>query len=106
MPDKPYKPLYAFSVTIGETRNRKMRTFVDLAEKLRMPVEDLMPFQCGSLHLHRNGLAPSTPCRPPGALQKFPFREVSTLRQLSVPLIRNTRDPRWEPRDAFGDPGS
>src|ERR1700733_5745205 len=31
----------------------------------------------GSLHLHRNGLAPSTPCRSPGALHKFPFREVS-----------------------------
>jgi hypothetical protein len=37
MPDpKPYKPPYAFSVTIGETCNRKMRTFIDLAEKLRM----------------------------------------------------------------------
>jgi hypothetical protein len=35
MPDK-YKPPYAFSVTIGETCARKMRTFVDLAEKLKM----------------------------------------------------------------------
>ena len=43
MPDpKPYKPPYAFSVTIGENCARKMRTFVDLAEKLKMPVEDLM----------------------------------------------------------------
>src|SRR5258708_4825392 len=25
--------------------------------------------RCGSLHLHRNGLAPSTPCRSPGALK-------------------------------------
>ena len=41
MPDK-YKPPYAFSVTIGETCARRMRTFVDLAEKLKMPVEDLM----------------------------------------------------------------
>jgi hypothetical protein len=41
-PIKPYKPPYAFSVTIGETCARKMRTFVDLAEKLKMPVEDLM----------------------------------------------------------------
>jgi hypothetical protein len=39
---KPYKPPYAFSVTIGETCNRKTRTFIDLAEKLKMPVEDLM----------------------------------------------------------------
>jgi transcriptional regulator with XRE-family HTH domain len=38
----PYKPPYAFSVTIGETCNRKMRTFIDLADALRMPVEDLM----------------------------------------------------------------
>jgi hypothetical protein len=58
MPDpKPYRPPYAFSVTIGETCNRKMRTFQDLAEKLRMPVEDLMR-QC-------NGHAsPSKALRP------------------------------------------
>lgn len=42
MPDKPYKPPYAFSVTIGENCARKMRTFLDLADKLNMPVEDLM----------------------------------------------------------------
>jgi hypothetical protein len=43
MPDpKPYKPPYLFSVTIGETCNRKMRTFVDLAEKLKMDVTDLI----------------------------------------------------------------
>jgi transcriptional regulator with XRE-family HTH domain len=33
---------YPFSVTIGENCARKMRTFADLADKLRMPVEDLM----------------------------------------------------------------
>jgi hypothetical protein len=38
----PYKPPYAFSVTIGENCTRQMRTFQDLAEKLRMPVEDSM----------------------------------------------------------------
>jgi transcriptional regulator with XRE-family HTH domain len=42
MPDSKYKPPYAFSVTIGETCTRKMVTFLDLAEKLKMPVEDLM----------------------------------------------------------------
>ena len=43
MPDpKPYKPPYAFSVTIGENCARKMRTFVDLADKLKMDVTDLM----------------------------------------------------------------
>jgi hypothetical protein len=39
---KPYKPPYAFSVTIGEACNRKMRNFLDLAEKLKMDVHDLM----------------------------------------------------------------
>ena len=39
---KPYKSPYAFSVTIGENCARKMRTFVDLADKLGIPVEDLM----------------------------------------------------------------
>lgn len=43
MPDpNPYKPPYAFSTHIGTACNVKSRTFVDLAEKLRMPVEDLM----------------------------------------------------------------
>jgi ribosome-binding protein aMBF1 (putative translation factor) len=39
---KPYKPPYAFSICIGEACTRKMRTFVDLAEKLKMDVHDLM----------------------------------------------------------------
>jgi hypothetical protein len=42
---KPYKSPYAFSVTIGETCNRKSRTFVDLAAALKMDVIDLMK-QC------------------------------------------------------------
>jgi ribosome-binding protein aMBF1 (putative translation factor) len=42
MPDAKYKPPYAFSVTIGEVCNRKSRTFVDLAEKLKMDATDLM----------------------------------------------------------------
>jgi hypothetical protein len=33
--------------------------------------------QCGLLFLHRNGLAPSTPCRSPGALREFPILELS-----------------------------
>src|ERR1700678_3569692 len=32
--------------------------------------------RCGSLHLHCNGLAPSTPYRSPGALHKFPLLEA------------------------------
>jgi ribosome-binding protein aMBF1 (putative translation factor) len=43
MPDpNPYKPPYAFSVCIGEACNRKMRNLLDLAEKLKMDVTDLM----------------------------------------------------------------
>ena len=42
MPDPKYKPPYAFSVTIGEVCNRKSQTFLDLAEKLKMDVTDLM----------------------------------------------------------------
>jgi ribosome-binding protein aMBF1 (putative translation factor) len=41
MPDK-YKPPYQFSTHIGASCARKMRTFVDLAEKLKMDVHDLM----------------------------------------------------------------
>jgi hypothetical protein len=36
------KPPYRFSVTIGANCARQLRTFADLAEKLEMPVEDLM----------------------------------------------------------------
>jgi hypothetical protein len=42
MPDEKYNPPLAFSTHIGTACNVKSRTFVDLAEKLRMPVEDLM----------------------------------------------------------------
>jgi transcriptional regulator with XRE-family HTH domain len=41
MPDK-YKPPYQFSTQIGAACVRKFRTFADLAERLKMPVEDLM----------------------------------------------------------------
>lgn len=42
MPDKPYKPPYAFSTQIGASCTMQMRTFHDLAEKLKMDVRDLM----------------------------------------------------------------
>lgn len=66
MPDK-YKPPYSFSVTIGETCNRKMRTFVDLAEKLRMPVEDLMR-QC-------NGKTPPSKALVKGLAKELDINE-------------------------------
>src|SRR3989440_5074708 len=44
--------------------------------------------RCGSLHLHRSGLAPPTPCRSPGALRVLPPQPRS--RSLSV------RSFHWE----------
>ena len=38
----PEPKLYQFSVHIGTACNRQSRTFVDLAEKLKMDVVDLM----------------------------------------------------------------
>ncbi len=46
MPDK-YKPPYMLSTHIGAACAKQMRTFQDLAEKLKMSVEDLMG-QCNS----------------------------------------------------------
>ena len=37
-----YKPPYQFSTHIGAACARQMKTFHDLAEKLKMPVEDVM----------------------------------------------------------------
>jgi ribosome-binding protein aMBF1 (putative translation factor) len=74
MPDKPYKPPYTFSVTIGETCARRMRTFVDLAEKLKMPVEDLMR-QC-------NGHAPPSKSLVKGLARELEINE-SYLEKLS-----------------------
>ena len=42
MPDSKYKPPYTSSTHIGAACAKQHRTFADLAEKLRMPVEDLM----------------------------------------------------------------
>ena len=41
MADK-YKAPYAFSTVIGEVCTKQLRTFADLAEKLKMDVTDLM----------------------------------------------------------------
>jgi ribosome-binding protein aMBF1 (putative translation factor) len=42
MPDSKYKPPYQFSTHIGAACATQFRTFADLAEKLKIPVEDLM----------------------------------------------------------------
>jgi transcriptional regulator with XRE-family HTH domain len=67
MPDSKYKPPYTFSVTIGEYCTRQMRTFQDLAEKLKMPVEDLMR-QC-------NGKAPPSKALVKGLAKELGIEE-------------------------------
>jgi ribosome-binding protein aMBF1 (putative translation factor) len=43
----PEPKLFAFSTHIGSACAKQMRTYVDLAEKLKMPVTDLMR-QCNA----------------------------------------------------------
>jgi ribosome-binding protein aMBF1 (putative translation factor) len=66
MPDK-YKPPYTFSTHIGATRARKGRTFVDLAEKLKMDVTNLMQ-QC-------NGHAPPSKALVKGLAKELDIDE-------------------------------
>lgn len=63
MPDKPY----TFSTHIGAACARRMRTFSDLAEKLKMPVEDLMR-QC-------NGHAPPSKALVKGLAKELDIDE-------------------------------
>ena len=42
MPDQKYKPPYTFSTHIGAACNKQSRTSIDLAEKLKMDLTDLM----------------------------------------------------------------
>jgi ribosome-binding protein aMBF1 (putative translation factor) len=71
-----YRPPYAFSVTIGETCTRKMRTFVDLADKLKMDVTDLMR-QC-------NGHAPPSKALVKGLARELDISESSLERLAEV----------------------
>jgi transcriptional regulator with XRE-family HTH domain len=52
VPDQKYKPPYAFSTHIGTVCAQKSRTFLGLAEKLKMDVRELIR-QC-------NGKTPPT----------------------------------------------
>src|SRR4029450_2161903 len=45
--------------------------------------------RCGSLLLHRDGLAPSTPCRSPGALRSTPVNGLSQDRRACLKGARN-----------------
>src|SRR5450631_942726 len=53
--------------------------------------------RCGSLLLHRDGLAPSTPCRSPGALRSTPDKQTFSVRRhvskVPTATFRNTDLP-------------
>jgi hypothetical protein len=65
----PEPKLYDWSVTIGTACNRRSRTFVDLAEKLKMDVHQLMK-EC-------NGHAP-----PSRALVKGLAKELDLIESM------------------------
>ena len=73
MPDKLYKPPYPFSVAIGENCARQMRTFHDLAEKPKMPVENLMR--------QANGHAPPSKALVKGLAKELGIDEGSLEKQ-------------------------
>jgi hypothetical protein len=71
--------LYQFSIFIGVTCKQKSRTFLDLAEKLKMPVAELMA-QC-------NGHA-----YPSKALVKGPARELDVTESYLYKLANEVRN--------------
>src|SRR5450631_2048257 len=54
--------------------------------------------RCGSLLLHRDGLAPSTPCRSPGALRSTQSTDIDCVRYMPIaraaPRVRSSVTPR------------
>src|SRR5450755_441214 len=56
--------------------------------------------RCGSLLLHRDGLAPSTPCRSPGALRSTPESGLTQYSRLkgAVRDIGNARGHKTKGR--------
>ena len=88
MPEKLYKPPYAFSTTIGETCTRKMVTFLDLAEKLKMDVTDLMR-QC-------NGHAPPSKALVKGLPKELDIDE-GLLERLAADVRKDFAAPGTKP---------
>lgn len=74
----PEPKLYAWSTTIGTACNQKSRTFVDLAERLKMDVHQLMR-EC-------NGYAP-----PSKALVKALARELDLSESMLDRLAEEVR---------------
>jgi ribosome-binding protein aMBF1 (putative translation factor) len=67
MSEEKYKPPYTFSTHIGAACNRQSRTFVDLAEKLKTDVQDLVR-QC-------NGQAPPSKALVKGMAKELDINE-------------------------------
>ena len=67
MADNKFKPPYTFSTHIGAACPRQMRTFVDLAEKLKMDITVLMK-QC-------NGKAPPSKALVKGLAKELDIDE-------------------------------
>ena len=80
MPESKYKPPYEFSTHIGASCARQMRTFPDLAEKLKIPVEDLMR-QC-------NGKVPPSKAVVKGLARELGIEE-SFLNRLADQVRRD-----------------
>jgi transcriptional regulator with XRE-family HTH domain len=80
MPDSKYKPPYTFSTHIGAACATKMRTFPDLAEKLKMDVTDLMR-QC-------NGKVPPSKALVKGLAKELDIDE-SFLEKLAAEVRKD-----------------
>jgi hypothetical protein len=70
----PFSRAFGRSIIAGMTVRSSGRFFRQLVRLRRCPRGHLRITRgrCGSLLLHRDGLAPSTPCRSPGALRVTP----------------------------------
>ena len=80
MPESKCKPPYTFSTHIGAACAKNMRTFPDLAEKLKMDVTDLMR-QC-------NGKVPPSKALVKGLAKELDIDE-SFLNRLAYEVRRD-----------------
>ena len=75
---------------IGNFRGSMAGLCVPLSTLRRGPREHLRMTRgrCGSLLLHRKGLAPSTPCRSPGARKCLPVLASDSGHERAMPALR------------------
>ena len=97
MPESKCKPPYTFSTHIGAACAKNMRTFPDLAEKLKMDVTDLMR-QC-------NGKVPPSKALVKGLVRSWTsmnrsstgwrMRSEGTLDRNSCQLLQLNQDQQY-----------